>query len=286
MYGKNDIISIWHIAKIQNMKRGTIMSVIYEPKGKAREYSPLALNIYLQCTHECKYCYAPAAMQKSREQYFAKPEPRKDVIDNLKKELERNRPTDQVLLSFIGDVYCETTDNNETTRKALELLCGAKVPVAILTKGGARCLKDIDLFKAFGEHIQVGETLTFKDADKSIEWEAGAAAPNERLHALKVLHDAGVRTFASFEPVIEPDESLSLIAETIETNSVDIYKIGKINHYKEIEKTVDWTSFLNKCLQLLRPAGKQIYIKHDLRMAAPSVRLYGNEVLPDEHNAR
>ena len=34
------------------------MSVIYEPKGKAREYSPLALNLYLECQHGCKYCYA------------------------------------------------------------------------------------------------------------------------------------------------------------------------------------------------------------------------------------
>ena len=46
------------------------MSVIYTPKGAAREYSPLALNLYLQCTHACKYCYAPSAMQRARENYF------------------------------------------------------------------------------------------------------------------------------------------------------------------------------------------------------------------------
>ena len=27
------------------------MPVIYEPSGKAREYSPLACNLYLSCTH-------------------------------------------------------------------------------------------------------------------------------------------------------------------------------------------------------------------------------------------
>lgn len=260
------------------------MSVIYEPKGKAREYSPLALNLYLQCTHGCNYCYAPSAMQKSREQYFNKPEPRKDVIENLKRELARSRPTEQVLLSFIGDVYCETSDDNKTTRQSLELLLDARVPVAILTKGGARCIKDIDLFKKFNEHIQVGATLTFKDANKSFEWEPGAASPDERINTLKTLHEAGIRTFASFEPVIDPDESLKLIIETISYNCVDVYKIGKINHNKEIEQSVDWTRFLNKSLELLRSAGKAIYIKHDLRIAAPSVRLYGNEVLPDEHN--
>jgi DNA repair photolyase len=33
------------------------MQTIYEPKGKAREYAPLALNLYESCPHGCKYCY-------------------------------------------------------------------------------------------------------------------------------------------------------------------------------------------------------------------------------------
>lgn len=30
---------------------------IYEPKGKAREYAELALEVYKTCSHMCKYCY-------------------------------------------------------------------------------------------------------------------------------------------------------------------------------------------------------------------------------------
>ena len=30
---------------------------IYEPAGRAREYSPLALNYFKGCTHNCAYCY-------------------------------------------------------------------------------------------------------------------------------------------------------------------------------------------------------------------------------------
>jgi DNA repair photolyase len=168
----------------------------------------------------------------------------------------------------------------------LKLLLEAKAPVAILTKGGKRCLKDLDIFKEFGEHIQIGATLTFLDKAKSLNWESGAAIPEERLEVLKELHDNGIRTFASFEPVIEPEESLKLMERTLKDGSVDIYKVGKLNHNKAIEQSINWTEFLNKTLGLLRPAGKQIYIKHDLRIAAPSVRLYGNEVLPDEHNSK
>ncbi len=33
--------------------------LIYVPKGRAREYSPLALNLYRGCEHRCSYCYCP-----------------------------------------------------------------------------------------------------------------------------------------------------------------------------------------------------------------------------------
>ena len=257
-------------------------NVIYEPRGKAREYSPLALNLYMGCTHRCKYCYAPSCIQKSRENYFKVPEPRKNVLENLEKQLKKEIPKEQVLLSFVGDVYCETSDNNKLTRKVLEMLLFYKVPVAILTKGGKRCLKDMDIFKEFGDHITIGATLTFDNDKDSLEWEEGASLPKERLEMLKTLHENGIRTFASFEPVICPEQSINLIKQSIDF--IDVYKIGKINNYKGIDKTIDWTDFLIKCVDILRPAGKEFYIKHDLRRSAPSVRLFGNEVLSDEHN--
>lgn len=260
------------------------MSTIYTPAGKAREYSPLALNIYLSCTHRCQYCYAPRCRHQTQDDYFKKPYPRKGIIENLKNDLEHYAPKEQVLLSFIGDVYCETMDNNEATRQALELLLAYKVPVAVLTKGGKRCLKDLDLFKKFGEHIQVGTTLTFDNAHDSLEWESGAATPAERLEVLKTLHDEGIRTFASFEPVIIPAQSLHLMEMGLDF--IDVYKVGKLNNYKGLDKSIDWTDFLSKTLDVLRTNGKSFYIKHDLRQAAPSIRLYGNECLPDEHNVR
>ena len=260
------------------------MTTIYTPSGKAREYSPLALNIYLSCTHRCQYCYAPRCRHQTQDDYFKKPYPRKDIVKSLQNDLEHAVPKEQVLLSFIGDVYCETMDDNQATREVLETLLEYKVPVAILTKGGKRCLKDIDLFKAFGEHIQVGTTLTFDNDKDSLEWESGAATPEERLETLRILHDEGIRTFASFEPVIIPTQSLNLMSLGIDF--IDVYKVGKLNNYMGLDKKINWKDFLTKTLEILRGNEKPFYIKHDLRTAAPSIRLYGNEVLADEHNVR
>lgn len=259
------------------------MSLIYVPKGKAREYSPYALNIYLTCTHHCKYCYAPRCRWQTEEEYFQKPYPRSGIAGKLESELQKGPvPQEQVLLSFIGDVYCETHDGNQATRECLEVLLEHHVPVAILTKGGKRCLKDIDIFKKFGEHIQIGTTLTFDNDSDSLEWESGAALPSERLEVLKTLHDAGIKTFASFEPVIKPDQSLTLME--VGLDCIDTYKVGKLNNYKGLDKKIDWADFLIKSLDILRGAQKRVYIKQDLRKAAPGVLLYGNEMSPDEHN--
>lgn len=262
------------------------MSVIYKPQGMAREYSPYALNIYIGCSHRCKYCYAPHTLQKSCGSYFGKPEPRKDILKLLEKDLQKNKYTEQVLLSFVGDCYCDSVDGGETVREVLKMLNHYKVPVAVLSKGGKKMLRDLDLFKEFGDRITVGTTLTFLDEKKSKEWEPYASTPSERLETLKVLHDNGIKTFASFEPTIEPEESLKLIRKTLEQNSVDHYKIGKINNYKSADKWQDWEKYLSDCVELLRPTYKQVYYKFCLRKLAPNIPLTDAEKNPDEYIVR
>lgn len=262
------------------------MSVIYRPTGMAREYSPYALNLYIGCSHRCKYCYAPHTLQKSGDAYFGKPSPRKDILKYIEKDLQKNIYKEQIMLSFIGDVYCDSTDNNLVTRQALRILNEYRAPVAVLSKGGYKILRDLGHFHAFGDRIAVGTTLTFLDENKSREWEPFASSPQERLETLKILHDAGIKTFASFEPTIEPSESLKLIERTLADNSVDHYKIGKINNYKDADRYQDWRQYLCDCLSLLRPAGKQVYYKFCLRRLAPDVELTKEERNPDEYIVR
>lgn len=262
------------------------MPLIYTPRGRAREYSPKALNIYLSCTHRCEYCYAPGCRHQTKDQYFAKPYPRKDIVKKLRAELEKDAPKEQVLLSFIGDVYCETMDDNQATRDCIRLLVDYKVPFAVLTKGGSRCLRDIELFKEAGSRCMVGTTLTFDNPKDSREWESGAATPSERVGMLKHLHWNGIKTFASFEPVIDPDQSLHIMEVTAKAGCVDVYKVGKLNNHKGLDKNIDWTDFLERSVRTLRGHCKEFYIKEDLRACAPTVQLYGDEAIADAHTVK
>jgi DNA repair photolyase len=258
------------------------MGIIYEPKGKAREYSPLAANFYEGCDHGCAYCYAPGIRRMTRECYSDNVKPRMNLISELTKDMkEYTNSQKQVLFNFMGDPYCYANDKYKLTREALGIMLRHHVPVAILTKGGSRALQDADIIKQFGDHIKVGSTLTFISTELSKEWEQGAAIPSDRLAMLESYHSIGIKTWGSFEPVIDPQESLKLIEASLDF--VDEYKIGKINNYGGIDKTIDWTAFLESVVSILREAKKPFYIKYDLRQAAPSVKLYGNEVLPDEH---
>ncbi len=233
------------------------MSLIYVPKGKAREYSPLALNVYSGgCDHHCKYCYCGNIM---RGAWSETPRPRD--LSALAKEAEN--ATRQILLCFMSDPYCSAETEYRRTRYALNVLHDSSCSVAILTKGGHRCLEDLDLFRSWPEgRIKVGATLTFAENAPSIEWEPGAALPDERLDMLKTLHKNGIKTWASIEPVIIPAQSLAIIESSLP--HVDAYKVGRWNHDTR-SNAIDWESFGYSAVKLIRDHGKSLYVKKDLQ---------------------
>lgn len=254
------------------------MSVIYEPSGKAREYSKLACNLYTGCDHGCLYCYAPAIRRMTREEY-TRPEPRRNILKEFEKECKKYYNTEKsILFCFMTDPYNSVEDDYRITREALKIALKHKIPVKILTKS-ITVFNDIDIIKKFGNHISVGMTLTFDNNIDSEKWEKEASYPFERIETLKKLKESDVYTWASFEPVIDPWQSINMMVKALPY--VDHYKIGKINNYKGIDKNIDWAAFLNSTVEILR-GQKPFYIKQDLRRAAPGIQLFGNEVFPDE----
>jgi len=259
------------------------MSKIYEPAGRAREYSPLALNYFKGCDHGCKYCYVPSMMKRFNKDYD-----HTDVITKINlKEVEKSAQkmrgiNKQILFSFTTDPY--TIQNKGETRQILEILNFYKHKVAILSKGGNRILEDIEIFKKYGSRIKIGASFIFDNKTDSLKWEPGATLPDERIEVLKKLSNENIKTWASFEPVIKPDQSLNLLRQVVKF--IDHVKIGKINNFQKLDKDIDWGKFIFDCVRILRNAkmNDKFYIKKDLLKFNNGVYLSRNETYEDYLN--
>lgn len=242
------------------------MAAIYEPSGAAREYSPLALNYIKGCDHGCVYCYVPKMMKRFNKDYihsnvYIKEE--KSLINEVIRSAKKFENSEkQVFLSFLTDPYSHFNNETKLTRRILEILLHYKIPVSILTKGGYNVLQDIDIIKKFGEKIQVGGSLTFINDEDSLKWEKNGALPKYRFDALRQLHNKGIKTWASMEPVIYPQQSLEIMEIT--SPYIDAYKIGKLNHFPKHEIKFDWQQFLTDSVKIMRKNNKKFYIKKDL----------------------
>lgn len=234
--------------------------IIYQPKGKALEYSPLAANLYRGCSHGCVYCYAPAATFTDQEVFRSQVCPRKNVLNQLKTDAAKFfGDTRRVLLSFTSDAYQPIEEKLELTRTALFLFAESGLKAGVLTKGGMLAVRDFDILAKMDAEFAV--SLTTDDETESKQWEPGAALPHERIESLRVAKRYGIPTWVSFEPVINPGAVMRLIDATAEV--VDFYKVGKLNHHP-FAKRIDWPAFRRDVCAKLDGIGKPYLIKKDL----------------------
>lgn len=205
---------------------------IYQPKGKAGEYSYWACNFYVGCSNGCTYCY----LKKGRgAKILGGCEPKlkscfkseEHALEVFEKELKGNLKE----LQKHGLFFSFTTDPMLYKTSVLTAIATTKclinsIPVKILTKS-AKFQRFhswfFDILPPLSSYekskIAFGFTLTGHD-----ELEPNASTNQERIKAMKMLHEAGFKTFASIEPIIDFESAHKMIEETI--GFCDLYKIG------------------------------------------------------------
>lgn len=237
------------------------MSMLYEPKGRAREYAALACNVYRGCDHGCAYCYAPSATQVNVCEFLHSKARPANFLPDLEKEaaaMARTTGTAQVLLCFTCDPYQALDTKLGTTRQVIQLLHRHGFAVCTLTKGGRRALRDLGLFTPADAFAT---TLTLLDSVASAQWEPFAAPPADRIATIQRFHAAGIPTWVSLEPVLDPAASLEIIRQT--HGFVDLYKVGKLNHHAHAA-SINWRQWAEDATTLLDRLGKRYYVKDDL----------------------
>lgn len=224
---------------------------IYIPKGRAGEYADLALNIYNSCNHGCWYCYAKKNFDRwhPNETFGENVRPRNGIVEATKIQLSYGRYKGKtIMLCFTCDPYPAIIDTMPT-REVIMAIKEAGAHVQILTKGGDRARRDFDLLDS-GDSF--GITLTGIN-------EPMAAPQAERVKTLLDVAKLGVKTWVSFEPVIDPTAVLIAIATA---NADTLLKIGKLNHYKS---ETNWKEFGLEAERICKENGWNYYIKEDLR---------------------
>ena len=199
---------------------------IYNPSGKAGEYSYWACNFYTGCSNGCTYCYLKKgvlahAMGGEKPKLKACFKNQRHAADVFYKEINLNLSELQkhgLFFSFSTDpLLPETIDLTMWAIMACEEF---NIPVKILTK----CTKWLDnIIPENGitrnKNIAFGFTLTGHD-----ELEPGASTNAERIEAMKRLHEAGFKTFASIEPIIDFESSFEMIVQA--APYCDLFKVG------------------------------------------------------------
>lgn len=227
---------------------------IYEPRTRAKEYSDLAINIYDGCNHGCWYCYAKKNFNRwNPNKDFAIVSPRKDIVEATKRQLAGGKYKDKkIMLCFTCDPYPALIDTT-ATREVIMAIKEAGAHVQILTKGGDRARRDFDLLD---DGDSFGITLTGMN-------EPLAQREESRIETLKEVAKLGIKTWVSFEPVINPSNTLLYIATVPYYTSRDtLLKIGKLNHYQNY---VNWGEFGLQAERICKEKGWNYYIKEDLR---------------------
>lgn len=224
------------------------MKYIYKPKGKAKEYGDYAINIYTGCPHRCYYCFAPNVLRKDREKFHSCIEPRENIVESVKRQVERENITGKLIhLCFTCDPY-PTGYDSTPTREIIKILKDSGNNVQILTKGNGS--RDFDLLDG---NDMYGITLDGIGNGLNPLWKA-------RVDALAEAHNQGIKTWVSFEPVTNEREffiNLHLIAPI-----ADKVKIGKLNYY---QSDINWAEFGKKAEELCKSLNLDYYIKESLR---------------------
>lgn len=240
---------------------------IYQPAGKAAEYAEWACNFYVGCSNGCTYCY----LKRGRGAKILggdKPTLKKcfkdedHALEVFEKELKANLSELQekgLFFSFTTDPMLQETVM--LTKQAITLCKFYKIPVKMLTKTVWWVNEAILGANKYGQNklIAFGFTLTGHD-----ELEPGASTNAERIEAMRKLHEAGFKTFASIEPIIDFTSSFEMIKQA--AHFCDMFKIGLQSGKKyDTEEVSAFVSAVSYSLMLIRIV---VYFKDSLLKAA------------------
>ena len=167
-----------------------------------------SLNPYMGCAHRCTFCYVRAferrADRPSDDRYGASIRVKVNVAEVLRAELARpSWSGEPVAIGAATDPYQPAEGRYRLTRACLEALAAAANPFSVITRGPL-AVRDADVLAEASGRATVSVVFSVPTLDLEV-WrrtEPGTAPPLQRLRALSLLVDAGVRVSVGMAPIL------------------------------------------------------------------------------------
>jgi DNA repair photolyase len=168
-----------------------------------------SLNPYTGCAHQCTFCYVRGferrAGRPSDDRYGARIRVKTNLVEVLRRELARKSwQREEVAFGTATDPYQPAEGRYRLTRGAIAALAEARTPFGLITRGPL-IVRDLDVLQqasAAVEGVTVNISIPTLDDDVWRTTEPGTAHPRQRLRALRVLADAGIRAGVGMAPIL------------------------------------------------------------------------------------
>ena len=213
------------------------------------EYGDYTMNHVLGCAHGCKYpCYAFMLKRRFGQvgsyEDWLKPYLVSNTLEILDREIPRLKSKiKSVQLCFTTDPFMYGYKEIENmSLAAIKKLNYAGIKCTVLSKG----LLPIELAE-YSKDNEYGITLVSLNEEYREDREPGAATYQDRLTALRTLHDKGCKTWVSIEPYPTPNLIVQDLVEILEAVAfTDKIIFGRTNYSKEITAYKKHRAFYNE----------------------------------------
>ena len=181
-----------------------------------------SLNPYMGCAHRCTFCYVRGFEQRadrpSGEAYGRSVRVKTNVVAVLDAEVRRRSwKHEGVAIGSATDPYQPAEGHYRLTRGCIPVLARSRTPFDIITRGPL-IVRDIDVLAAASARVEVSVNLSVPTLDDHV-WrntEPGTAPPRQRLRAVRMLVDTGIRAGVGMAPVLpglsdRPEQLLEVV---------------------------------------------------------------------------
>ena len=225
-----------------------------------------SLNPYTGCVHRCTFCYVRAfelrADRPADDRYGRSIRVKVNVAEVLEHELARpSWQGEQIAIGAATDPYQPAEGRYRLTRACLEVLARARSPFGLITRGPL-IVRDVDVLQEASRRADVSVMFSVPTLDPVV-WrttEPGTAPPRQRLRALSVLVDAGVKASVGMAPILpglsdRPEQLAEVVKAVRAAGATSVWanllylKPGTKEHFLEALAR-DWPEELERYEQL------------------------------------